>query len=130
MCKYIYLNIYKYIYTCIYMYIYMCIYSCVYIRGWFMVKLRHFCYLFEMRNCLSVMVQIGIPKPFAPTKCHVKHISWLMAILILLHVSLLRSAQTNPQISADFPQTKIFMWKLKEHANLAHQVILLHEFDF
>jgi len=49
--------------------------------------------------------------------------------LILLHVSLVRSAQTNPQISADVPQTKIFMQELKDQANLAHQVILLHEFD-
>jgi hypothetical protein len=69
------------------------------------------------------------PKPFAPTNYHVKHISWSMTTLILLHVSLVKSAQTIPQISADFPQTKIFMRELKDHADLAHQVNLLHELD-
>ena len=42
--------------------------------------------------------KMASPKPFAPTNYHVKHISWSMTTLILLHVSLVRSAQTNPQI--------------------------------
>ena len=33
-----------------------------------MVKIRHFCYLFEMRNDLSVTVQIGIPQAFCTDK--------------------------------------------------------------
>ena len=69
------------------------------------------------------------PKPFAPTEYHVKHMKWSMTILILLRVFLLRSAQTHPQISADFTQTQIFMRQNKKHANLANQVNLLHEFD-
>ena len=59
------------------------------------------------------------PKPFAPTEHHVKHMKWSMTILILLRVFLLRSAQTNPQISADFPQTQIFMRENKGHAKRA-----------
>ena len=74
--------------------------------------------------------KMASPKPFALTEYHVKHMKWSMMILILLRVFLLRSAQTNPQISADFPQTQIFMRQNKEHANLANQVNLLHEFDW
>ena len=33
-----------------------------------MVKIRHFCYLFEMCNGLSVTVQIGIPQAFCTDK--------------------------------------------------------------
>jgi len=33
-----------------------------------MVKIIHFCYLFEMCNCLSFTVQIGIPQAFCTDK--------------------------------------------------------------
>jgi len=33
-----------------------------------MVKIRHFCYLFEMHKCLSVTVQIGISQAFCTDK--------------------------------------------------------------
>jgi len=42
------------------------------------------------------------PKMIPKAIIIIKHISWSMTILILLHVSLLRSAQTNPQIFRRF----------------------------
>ena len=48
----------------------------------------------------------GIPQAFCTDKYHVKHISWSMTTLILLHVSLVRSAQTIPQISEIFRKPK------------------------
>ena len=94
-----------------------------------MVKLDILATFFRCAMVFLLRCKLASPKPFALTKYHVKHISWSMTILLLLHVSLQRSAQTNPQISADFPQAKIFMRELKVHANLGHQVILLHEPD-
>ena len=33
-----------------------------------MVRIRHFCYLFEIHKCLSVTVQIGFPQAFGIDK--------------------------------------------------------------
>ena len=83
-----------------------------------------------MHKGLYVTVQIGIPQAFCTDKIPCQtHLMVHDDIDITTRVSSKRTAQTNPQISADFPQAKIFMRELKVHANLAHQVILLHEFD-
>jgi len=52
-------------------------------------------------KCTSVSLlqcKLASPKPFAPTKYHVKHISWSMTILMLLHVS----SEICANKSADF----------------------------
>ena len=79
-----------------------------------------------MHKGLSVTVQIGIPQAFCTDNMTCQtHPMVHDDIDITTRVS--SKICTNK--SADFPQAKIFMRELKVHANLAHQVILLHEFD-
>ena len=92
--------------VCVYIYIYAHRdYAWVY-EGDLWSKSDIFATFWNCTKASHVRCKMASPKPFAPTKYHVKHISWSMTTLILLHVSLVRSAQTIPQISEIFRKPK------------------------
>ena len=92
--------------VCVYIYIYAHRdYAWVY-EGDLWSKSDIFATFWNCTKASHVRCKMASPKPFAPTKYHDKHISWSMTTLILLHVSLVRSAQTIPQISEIFLKPK------------------------
>ena len=94
-----------------------------------MVKIRHFCYLLKLHEDLSFTVQNGIPQAFCTDKIPCQtHLMVHDDIDITTRVSC-EICTNNSADFRDFPQTKIFMRELKDHADLAHQVNLLHELD-